>query len=103
MYFAIDARVYFTDRRFFGLCGRKEKFGGGTERRYQMIGHVFKIVRNSWKSFCGIFIEQMVGMRIFRVLIQHTFEKDINSIRFTAFFLYKSLKRFNFWKDYKRK
>lgn len=25
-----------------------------------MIGHVFKIVRNSWKSFCGIFIEQMV-------------------------------------------
>ena len=25
-----------------------------------MIRHVFKIVRNSWKIFCGIFIEQAV-------------------------------------------
>ena len=73
MYFAIDARVYFTDRRFFGLCGRKEKFGGGTERRYQMIGHVFKIVRNSWKSFCGIFIEQMVVCVVLMLVVVSVF------------------------------
>ena len=38
-----------------------------------MIGHVFKIVRNSWKSFCGIFIEQMVVCVVLMLVVISVF------------------------------
>ena len=38
-----------------------------------MIGHVFKIVRNSWKSFCGIFIEQMVVCVVLMLVVVSVF------------------------------
>ena len=38
-----------------------------------MIGHIFKIVRNSWKSFCGIFIEQMVVCVVLMLVVVSVF------------------------------
>ena len=38
-----------------------------------MIRHVFKIVRNSWKIFCGIFIEQAVVFVVLMLVVVSVF------------------------------
>ena len=39
-----------------------------------MISHIFKIVRNSWKTFCGIFIELAVVFVVLMLVIVSVFE-----------------------------
>ena len=38
-----------------------------------MIRHVFKIVWNSWKIFCGIFIEQAVVFVVLMLVVVSVF------------------------------
>ena len=45
-----------------------------------MIRHVFKIVRNSWKIFCGIFIEQAVVFVVLMLVVRFCFWNFIQDI-----------------------